>query len=351
MKIHLQTFTVQKRVALTISRGTTAQSTNIFIRVEHDGIEGWGEASPFSIGTQTQTLDDIARALQKVSPLLQAYHPTERQKIEILLDDILLPSAARSALDLALHDWLGKALNLPLYALWGLDCDRIRPTAVTIGISEPEAAQARTRDWLAQIPDLQVLKVKLGSPQGIEADQAMFQAVKEAAPHIPSISIDANGGWTLSGALQMADWLAQEGVTYLEQPIAAGSEKDFLPLYQRSPLPIFADESCWTSRDIPALSDRVHGINIKLNKSGGLTEALKMIHTARAHGLKVMFGCYSDSSLMNTALSHLAPLADYLDLDSHLNLKNDPFEGATLVHGRLIPSDRPGLGVQHRGNG
>jgi L-Ala-D/L-Glu epimerase len=351
MKIHLQTFTVQKRVALTISRGTTAQSTNLFVRVEHDGIEGWGEASPFCIGTHTQTTDDIARALQKVAPLLLPYHPTERQKIESLLDglDVALPSAARSGLDLALYDWFGKALNLPLYAILGLDCDRIHPTAVTIGISTPEAAQTRTRDWIAQIPDLQVLKVKLGSPLGIEADKAMFTAVKETAPRIQSISIDANGGWNLAQALQMADWLAEQGVTYIEQPIAPGFEKDLLPLYERSPLPIFADESCWTSRDIPALSDRVHGINIKLNKSGGLSEAINMIHTARAYGLKVMFGCYSDSTLMNTALAHLAPLADHLDLGSHLNLKNDPFEGATLVHGRLIPSDRPGLGVQRRG--
>jgi L-Ala-D/L-Glu epimerase len=345
MKIHLQTFTVQKRVALTISRGTTAQSQNLFVRVEHDGIEGWGEASPFSIGTQTQTTPEIARALQTIAPLLAPHHPTERQKIETILGQMSLPSAARSALDLALYDWLGKALNLPLYAMWGLDCDRIVPTAVTIGISDPEAAQSRTRDWLKHIPELQVLKVKLGSPAGLKADKAMFSAVKEAAPHIQFISIDANGGWDVTQALEMADWLAEEGVTYLEQPIAAGHEKDFLPLYDRSPLPIFADESCWTSRDIPALSDRVHGINIKLNKSGGLSEALKMIHTARAHGLKVMFGCYSDSTLMNTALSHLAPLADHLDLDSHLNLKNDPFEGATLSHGRLIPSDRPGLGV------
>jgi len=118
-------------------------------------------------------------------------------------------------------------------------------------------------------------------------------------------------------------------------------------LYARSPLPIFVDESCFTSYDILPLADRVHGINIKLMKSGGLTEALRMIHTAKACGLKVMFGCYSDSALLNTALSHLSPLADHIDLDSHLNLVNDPFAGASFQNGRLVPTDQPGLGV-HR---
>jgi L-Ala-D/L-Glu epimerase len=349
MKLHLSTFTVQKRFALTISRGTTAESTNLFVRIEEGGIEGWGEASPFSIGDHTQTIEQIARSLQSIAPLLSPYSPLERQKIDRALKDYALPSAARSALDLAIHDWIGKAVNLPLYLVLGLDLDRIAPTAVTVGISSPEDAQIRTRDWLTTVPELQVLKVKLGSPAGIEADKAMFTAIQEAAPKIKSISIDANGGWNLRDAIHMGAWLADRGVTYLEQPLPRGLEgDDLLKLYYQSPLPIFVDESCFTSADIPPLSDRVHGINIKLNKCGGIGEALRMISTARALGLKIMFGCYSDSTLMNTALAHLSPLVDHIDLDSHLNLKNDPFLGATMEGGCLIPSDRSGLGIIHK---
>jgi L-Ala-D/L-Glu epimerase len=132
----------------------------------------------------------------------------------------------------------------------------------------------------------------------------------------------------------------------LEQPLAQGDEARLVDLKRESPLPIFADESCFTSKDIPGLIDRVDGINIKLMKAGGLTEAIRMIDVARAHGLQVMFGCYSDTVLANTAASHLSPLADYLDLDSHLNLIDDPFIGANLVNGRLMPGNSPGLGVQ-----
>jgi len=257
-------------------------------------------------------------------------------------------------LDLALHDWVGKRANLPLWQLWGLERERIVPTSVTIGISSPQDAKQRVLNWLgkgtiaAPLQEIQALKVKLGNPDGIAADKAMLLAVKEAAPHISQISVDANGGWSVDTALKMAFWLADQGVTYIEQPLPKGQEADLAKLYYQSPLPIFVDESCFTSRDIPLLVDRVHGINIKLLKSGGLTEALRMIHTARAFGLKIMFGCYSDSSLLNTALAHLSPLADHLDLDSHLNLLDDPFVGAGFENGRVVPNNQPGLGVRFR---
>ena len=354
MQIQIQTFTVHKRFALTISRGTTAQTTNIWVRIEHDGIEGWGEASPFSVGEKPQTTEMIARSLQAIAPLLKALNPLERQRIDRLMAETRLPSAARAALDVALHDWVGKQANLPLWQLWGLERDRIVPTSVTIGISSPQDAQQRVWDWLgkgtiaAPLQDIQALKIKLGNPDGIEADKAMLLAVKAAAPHISQISIDANGAWDVNTALKMAFWLADQGVTYIEQPLPKGQGADLAKLYYQSPLPIFVDESCFTSRDIPLLVDRVHGINIKLLKSGGLSEALRMIHTAKAFGLKVMFGCYSDSSLLNTALAHLSPLADHLDLDSHLNLLDDPFVGAVFQNGRVVPNNQPGLGVRFR---
>jgi L-Ala-D/L-Glu epimerase len=354
MQIRIQTFTVHKRAALTISRGTTAQTTNVWVEVEHDGIRGWGEASPFSVtaGELPLSAEAIARPLQRLAPLLKAVSPLEQQRIDRLMKEFSFPSSSRAALDVALHDWLGKAANLPLWQLWGLDRDRIVPTTVTIGISSPAAAQQRVRTWLGEgtvaspLRNVQALKLKLGSPLGMEADQAMVLAVKAVAPHIAHMSVDANGGWTVETALAMADWLAEQGVKSIEQPLAKGSEAELPALYRRSPLPIFADESCFTSQDIPALCDRVHGINIKLMKSGGLSEAQRMIHTARACGLQIMFGCYSDSTLLNTALAQLSPLADYVDLDSHLNLLDDPFVGASFENGRVLPNDLPGLGVR-----
>lgn len=344
MQIHLETFTVHKRVPLTISRGTTSETTNLWVRVAHDGIEGWGEASPFSVGDVPQATDLLLEKLQALAPRLEKFTPFDRQPIESLLRTFSLFSAVRTAVDLALHDWMGKKIGLPLWQLWGLDRRRIVPTSVTIGISSPEAAKQRMLQWL-DVTTVKAVKVKLGSPEGLGADRAMLQAVKEAAPPDAKLSVDANGGWTVDQTIEMGRWLRDRGVTYLEQPLPAGQEADLPQLYRQAPLPIFVDESCFTSRDIPALADRVHGINIKLMKSGGLTEALRMIHTARACGLQVMFGCYSDSALSNTAAAQLAPLADHLDLDSHLNLEDDPFVGAVMQDGCLVPTDAPGLGV------
>ena len=346
MLIDVETFTVRKRFPLTISRGTTSETTNMWIRIQQGGVEGWGEASPFSIIREgRQSTEILFEALTEVATLLEIYSPWERQQIEWALAEAEVPSAVCAAIDLALYDWLGKQVGKPLWRMWGLNRRRIVPTSVTIGINTVEGAKQRVRDWIP-LTGGDVLKIKLGSPEGIDADQEMLLAIRSEAPHA-ELSVDANGGWSVDDAVTMCDWLESQGVRHVEQPLAAGEEENLPLLYKRSPLPIFVDESCFTSRDIPQLADRVHGINIKLMKSGGLTEAMRMVHTAKACGLQVMFGCYSDSTLANTAAAQLSPLADYLDLDSHLNLLDDPFTGATLQNGRLIPNDLPGLGVKY----
>ncbi len=343
MEIQLQPHSVHKRFALTISRGTSHQNQNLAVQITADGLVGRGEAVPFSIGSQVQSIEQITTALQAIIPQLVTYHPRQRQQIECLMLAAGLPSAAMAAIDLALHDWLGKKVGLPLWQLWGLDLAKIVPISVTVGINTPEGARARIHGWL-EVFDARFLKIKLGNPLGIGADREMMLAVKDEMPHA-KLTVDANGGWNLADAIAMSGWLADLGVEYLEQPLARGDEARLINLKRESPLPIFADESCFTSQDIPALADRVDGINIKLMKSGGLTEAMRMIATARAHGLQVMFGCYSDTVLANTAAAQLSPLADYLDLDSHLNLIDDPFSGANFVDGRLIPNNLSGLGV------
>jgi L-Ala-D/L-Glu epimerase len=347
MRLTWQTFTLHKRVPLTISRGTTGTNTNIWVKIDEENIEGWGEASPFSVITEEKDPAKPLAELEKIAPILEPYHPLQRQEIETLLQTHAISSATRAAIDTALYDWLGKKTNLPLWKIHGLNPRQIPPVSVTIGISSPENAAKRVLDWL-EIGDFRLLKVKLGSPDGLEADRANILAIQQVAPHLP-LTVDANGGWSLDNALKMCYWLEERKVLYVEQPLGVGRESELGELYQRSPLPIFVDESCFGSADIPALAPVVHGINIKLMKAGGLGEVLKMIHIARACGLQVMFGCYSDSSLANTALAHLAPLIDYLDLDSHLNLIDDPFSGVSVEEGRLMIGDRPGLGVRLRG--
>lgn len=194
--------------------------------------------------------------------------------------------------------------------------------------------------------DAKILKIKLGSSEGIEADKAMILAIRQEIPHLP-LTVDANGGWNLKEAILMSDWLATQNVKYIEQPLAVGEEGNLPQLYERSPLPIFVDESCFKSEDILTLSPYIHGINIKLMKAGGLSEVMRMIAIAKACKLKIMYGCYSDSCLANTAMCQLAPYADYLDLDSHLNLLDDPFQGVSLKEGRLLLNNLPGLGVKY----
>ncbi|MEO1004729.1 MAG: dipeptide epimerase [Cyanobacteria bacterium J06638_38] len=349
MKLTVQTFTVHKKFALQISRGTTAQTTNIWLRVHQSGIEGWGEASPFSVNkNQTTNTASLLAELEQLIPQLEQFHPLQRQEIALKLRQLQVSSAVRAAVDMALYDWLGKKVGLPLWQLWGFNSDRLVPISVTIGISTPDAAVTRLQDWQNTL-EVKLLKLKLGNPEGIEADRAMVTAIRKAAPQT-RLTVDANGGWSFDDAIAMSQWLAQQGVEYLEQPLPVADDHQLAALAQKSPLPIFVDESCFTSADIPRLANSVAGVNLKIMKTGGLTEAMRSIQVAQACGLKVMFGCYSDSSLANTAMAHLAPLADYLDLDSHLNLIDDPFQGVATNAGHLVLNHQPGLGVTYEAN-
>ncbi len=346
MKLTIEIFTVHKKFALQISRGTTAQTTNLWLRIQAENIEGWGEASPFSIDkTQPKNTDDLLTAFKQVIPQLEPFHPLQRQEIATKLQTQKIPSPVQAAIDMALHDWLGKKAGLPLWQIWGLNRDRIMPISVTIGISGPEDAVKRLRAWQDTL-DVRRIKLKLGSPAGIKADRAIVEAIRAVAP-TTKLMVDANGGWSFDTAVEMSQWLANQDVEYIEQPLAVADDRKLKDLSARSPLPIFVDESCFNSADIPRLAGTVAGINLKIMKTGGLSEAIRAIQIAKACKLKIMFGCYSDSSLANTAMAHLAPYADYLDLDSHLNLTDDPFCGATIEAGRLLPNYRSGLGVKH----
>ncbi|HAM72483.1 MAG TPA: dipeptide epimerase [Verrucomicrobiales bacterium] len=341
-----ETLRLRKRVPLAISRGTSAESIMVWVRVESGGVEGWGEAGEFSIGSQREGLEEILAGLELAMPVVRAADPWDRESIERRLVETGVGSAARAGVLQAMVDWAGRRLGEPVWRLLGLDPAAAPVTSVTIGISEPAAAVARLRQWL-DLGDIRAVKVKLGSPAGLEADRQMLEAVHAALPPGIRLGVDANGGWQATDLPSLSRWLAGHGVDHIEQPLPRGRERDLAGVRRDTVLPIIADESCFLARDIPALAGVVDGINIKLMKCGGVPEAIRMIHAARAHGLRIMLGCYGSSALSNTAAAHLGPLVDYLDLDSHLNLVGDPFRGARFVRGGLELPRGAGFGVAY----
>ena len=347
MNIQLRRIGLTKRIPLTISRGTSAGSENLIVSVEHDGVTGIGEMAPTSGGALAESADTAAADFAVWTPLLESCDPWEMQRIDTIIDLYGGGRASRAALDMALHDWQGKRLGIPVWQLFGLDLDRIVPTSITIGINPPDVLREIVPEVLTRTGALAV-KVKLGGPGGVEADQERFAAAQAAAPYPVSWRVDANGGWDVEPALAMIRWLARRGVEFVEQPLARGRESELPAIHHNSALPIYVDESICVAGDIPPLSASIDGVNLKLMKSGGLREALRIVHVSRAHGLKLMMGCMSESSLAITAAAHLSPLADALDLDSHLNLNPDPFVGAAYTQGRVMPDAMPGLGVTFR---
>ena len=236
---------------------------------------------------------------------------------------------------MALHDLAGRRLGVPLYRLFGIDPGAAPETSFTIGLAEPEVVVHKVREAAAY----PILKVKMGS----DDDREVLAAVRDSTRS--RIRVDANEGWTPQGALDRLQWLARLGVELVEQPLPADRIEETRELRRRSPLPFYADESVHRAADIPRLAGAFDGINIKLCKCGGIRRALRMIHTARSAGLKVMLGCMVETSVGIAAAAQLAPMADYLDLDGHLLLADDPFEGIGGQAGRITLNSRPGLGI------
>lgn len=345
--IEYSVLTMDKLVPLTIARGTETCSRVLWLRWNEEGTEGWGEAVAFKVDGYGETLDAIIAALSASEVWLRQCSAWERHAIERRLREEKAPSALIAAVSQALLDWMGKRLGIPVWRLLGLSGQRESPcTSVTIGIGSPDAARERVRLW-REVADVRAFKIKLGSPAGIAADQAMFEAVREEIGSGFSISVDANGGWSVEDACIMSRWLADRGVDHLEQPLPRCCESELSTVRAASPLPVIVDESCFTSHDVAAFADRIDGVNVKLMKCGGFDEALRIVATARAHGLRLLVGCYGNTALGNTAAATLGAWVDYIDLDSHLNLKHDPFHGATLRAGRFELPALPGFGITY----
>ncbi len=341
MRIGFQTKYLKKRFPLAISRGIIDGSTNLFVSVSANGVTGWGEMAPGSM-----TGADSAEAGEQA--LSAFFTPDIASKsiveIEAAAREADVPASALAALDVALWDRLAKQAKLPLFKLLGLS-NRGVPTSVTLGINPAEVIRERV-PLLLDGSGIRSLKVKLGSPEGIEADQAMFEAVLHSIkPYPVALRVDANGGWGLAEAKQMMRWLADRGVEYIEQPLAQGDEGYLPELFKSRALPIFVDESCHIASDIPAWANAVDGVNLKLMKCGGITEALRIVATARAFGLQTMIGCMGESSISISAGAAIGALFDHIDLDSHLNLAPDPAAGVPLIDGSLVPTDNYGHGA------
>jgi L-alanine-DL-glutamate epimerase-like enolase superfamily enzyme len=301
-----------------------------------EGNEGWGEAAPSKY--YGETAESVLAALQVYGSMLPD-DPFQLEEAERRWENKLRGNAAaRAALSAALHDLVGKRLDVPLFRMWGLDPCAAPPSTFTIGLDAPERIGAKVQE-AAEYP---ILKVKLGTDRDLEILRAIRQATDK------EIRVDANCGWTVKRALRMLPVLDEFGVTVLEQPLVPHDLDGLAAVTAQADIPVIADESCLTAVDIPPLVGKVDGINIKLAKCGGLREALRMIAVARAHGLMVMVGCMIESSLGITAAAHFTPLVDIVDLDGAALLADDPFTGATIEQGQVRLPSGPGLGVSRR---
>jgi L-alanine-DL-glutamate epimerase-like enolase superfamily enzyme len=337
MKLEHDISVVHTTHPFVIARGGATEHRLIRVRIlGDDGMEGWGEAAPNRF--YGETADTALAALARLGPIVEALDPWMLEDAEAEMNRALrFNGSVKSALSAALHDLAGKRLGVPLYRLWGLDPARAPLSSFTIAIA---ATDAELRERIAQASSYPVLKIKLGT----DRDKQIIRTVRDAAPD-KILRVDANAAWSPKHALRMIDVLAECGVEYVEQPVAAHDIEGMRFVRERSRLPVIADESCVVSTDIPRLVGAADGINIKLSKCGGLREALRMIAVARAHGMLVMAGCMIETSLGITAAAHFAPLLDYADFDGAALLADDPHRGATIDGGRIRIPDGPGLGV------
>jgi L-alanine-DL-glutamate epimerase-like enolase superfamily enzyme len=323
-----------------IARGGSSEYRVVRVTVtDDDGATGWGEAAPSR--HYGETADTVVAALPAYAAVLDGADAWSLEAIEDGMARALrFNASARAAVSAALHDLVGKRLGVPVHRLWGLDPAASPRTSFTIGIAPDEPT---LRAWVEEAAPYPVLKIKLGSAW----DERIMRVVREVAPDA-RLRVDANAAWTPKHALRMIPFLRELGVEFVEQPLPAHDVEGLRFVRERSTLPILADESCLVSSDIPRLAGAVDGINIKLAKCGGLREALRMVATARAHGMLVMCGCMVESSLGITAAAQLAPLLDYADLDGAALVANDPYVGATISGGEIRLPTAAGLGVVER---
>ncbi len=337
MKITYRHIDLHLRHTFTIARSSSDVEPCVIVELEHDGVTGLGEAAPSD--RYGETRETVEAFLRKVRLDL---FPNP-----FLLEDILSyvntiapgnPSA-KAAIDIALHDWMGKKLATPLWVLWGLNKEKTPLTSFTIGIDSPDVIEKKIKEAEA----FPILKVKVGVPN----DEEIIKTIRRITDK--PIRVDANEGWkSKEQAREKILWLEEEGIEFIEQPLPANDLEGTAWVREHVHIPIIADENVTDLSSIPKLRDAFDGINIKLMKCGGLREAMRMIHTAKAMNMKIMLGCMIESSVAISAAAQLSPLVDYADLDGNILIANDPFEGVKVCDGKLVLNDDPGVGVKKR---
>ncbi|HTX99663.1 MAG TPA: dipeptide epimerase [Bacteroidota bacterium] len=327
-------YTIELKRRFTLSSGSRTTTPAVIVELEQDGIVGYGEgAMPPYLGESPQSSEAF---FAKVD-MSKYRDPSLRDEI---LDDIdrIAPgnNAAKAAIDIALHDWIGKAMVQPWHRIWGIDPGKTPLTSFTIGMDAPEAI----RQVVADADGYQILKVKLGG----ENDQEIITTIRQCTDK--PLRVDVNQGWKdARQALSLCEWLADRNVELVEQPLPVQRGEEMAWLRSHSPIPIIADESVLRLEDVKRCVGVFDGINVKLMKSTGMREAYSMIMLARSLGLKIMLGCMTETSCAISAAAQLSPLVDWADLDGAALIKNDPFVGATIVDGRIVMPKGNGIGV------
>lgn len=328
-------YELKLRHVFTVATYSRTTTPDVQVEITYDGVTGYGEASmPQYLG---QTVQSVTAFLQKVD-LSQFNDPFQLEDILAYVDS-LSPgdTAAKAAVDIALHDLVGKLLGAPWYKIWGLNKDKAPSTTFTIGIDTADVVKQKTRECANQF---NILKVKLGR----ENDKEMIETIRSVTD-LP-IAVDINQGWKdKEKAIDEIFWLKEHGIVMVEQPMPKEQRDDIAWLTEKSPLPIFADEAIQRLKDIKNVAGAYSGINIKLMKCTGMHEAWKMLNYARAIGMKVMVGCMTETSCAVSAAAQLSPAVDFADLDGNLLISNDRFKGMEVVKGKITLPDRPGIGV------
>lgn len=335
LKLSFEPYELILRHTFTVSSYSRKTTPGVQVKIDFEGFTGYGEASmPPYLG---QSVESVCAFLNRVN-LEQFKDPFRLEEILAYVDS-LSPgdNAAKAAIDIALHDLVGKLMGQPWWRVWGLDPSKAPDTTFTIGIDTAEAVRQKTQECASKF---NILKVKVG----LDNDKEMIQTIREVTD-LP-LAVDANQGWKdRQQALDEVFWLKENGVVMVEQPMAKERLDDNAWITEHSPLPIFADEAIQRLADIPSIKGAYHGINIKLMKCTGLREGWKMANYARAEGMGVMIGCMTETSCAVSAAAQLAPAADFCDLDGNLLISNDRFSGMEVKDGHIVLPDRPGIGI------
>ena len=337
-KLKLSWFPYELKLQHTFTVASYSRTTtpDVQVKLEYEGYTGYGEASmPPYLG---QSVESVTKFLEKVN-LDQFDDPFRMDDILTYVDSLDEGEpAAKAAIDIALHDLVGKILGVPWYKIWGYDPAKAPNTTFTIGIDTADVVREKTRECADKF---KILKVKVG----LDNDKEMIETIREITD-LP-IAVDANQGWKdKNKALEMIHWLKEHGIVMVEQPMPKEQLDDIAWVTENSPLPIFADESIQRLRDIQHLKGAFNGINIKLMKCTGMREGHKMLEFARGLGMKVMVGCMTETSCAVSAAAQFSPAVDFADLDGNLLIANDRFDGVKVVDGKLTLPNRPGIGIE-----